>query len=317
MPHASSVLVAFDCNWERTYPLRKDGERWFLTMYFLPCVLRYKYIVDGVWMTDMEQETVTEPDGAINNIVYITENPVEKEQWMNLKSDYERLKVQLIQHRTSSPRVSDGDQSEVQNLVKLIERLKYEKQERQVMGLELQEAQNTNRKLKAEYSSVQHRYQNCQQDLQLEKQDVDKLRKEVEVLTKENLILKNEVMQFDKKQSQLAEQFDSIKLENRLFQAKLAEKSKFEEEVKRQMIKNKELTERVGLEMLKLEKQRQLLAEEKEIHRQSELAFQKAMQKQKYFFQELLEEAENQKAILTEALNQPQSQKGLREISTL
>jgi glutamate mutase epsilon subunit len=84
------------------------------------------------------------------------------------------------------------------------------------------------------------------------------------------------------------------------------------------MIKNKELTERVGLQMLKLQKQRQLFEEEKELHKQSELAFQKAMQNQKHFFQELLEEAENQKAILTEALSSsPGSQKGRREISTL
>jgi predicted acetyltransferase len=173
-------------------------------------------------MADMEQETVKESDGAINNIVYITENPFEKEKWMNLKSDHDSLKVQLIQQRTSSPRVSDGDQMEVQNLVKLLERLKYEKQERQVVCLELQEAQNTNRRLKAEYSAIQNRYQNCQQDLQIEKQDVDKLKKEVDTLTKENLKFQNDVRQFEKTQSQFMEQFDSIKLENRALQAKLA-----------------------------------------------------------------------------------------------
>jgi len=87
------------------------------------------------------------------------------------------------------------------------------------------------------------------------------------------------------------------------------------------MLKNKELTERVGLEMLKLEKQRQLFAEQKEIHRQSEIALQRALeerkvkaQDQKIAFQKLLEDAENQKALLREALKQPQSQMSLQDL---
>jgi len=206
-PSACSVLVAFDINWERTYPLKKDGEKWFLTLHFLPCVLRYKFIVDGVWLFDMEQETVTEVDGTINNIVYIMENPVEKERWMNLKSENESLKVQLLQQRTYTPPANE-EQAEVQKLLKLVERLKHENQEKQISieqyQLELIESQNTNRKLKTEYASVQSRYQSSQQELQAEKLDSDKLKKEVEDLTKENLKFKNDAILFEKSMPKLS-----------------------------------------------------------------------------------------------------------------
>jgi len=187
----------------------------------------------------MEQETVTEVDGTINNIVYIMENPVEKERWMNLKSENESLKVQLLQQRTYTPPANE-EQAEVQKLLKLVERLKHENQEKQISieqyQLELIESQNTNRKLKTEYASVQSRYQSSQQELQAEKLESDKLRKEVEDLTKENLKFKNDAILFEKKHAQVVELFDLIKLENRSLEVKLAEKAKFEEDIKKRNV---------------------------------------------------------------------------------
>lgn len=73
-PEAKEVYLAGDFNdWdERSLPMIKRGDDvWELAQELKPGEYQYKYLVDGNWETDNQQEQVTNQFGTMNNIIRI------------------------------------------------------------------------------------------------------------------------------------------------------------------------------------------------------------------------------------------------------
>jgi 1,4-alpha-glucan branching enzyme len=75
-PDAKQVYLAGDFNgWdESSLPMirREDGV-WEISQDLKPGEYQYKYLVDGNWQTDSQQEMVANQFGTMNNIIRIEE----------------------------------------------------------------------------------------------------------------------------------------------------------------------------------------------------------------------------------------------------
>jgi len=261
-PSAKCVLLALSIDWGQHYQLKKNGiaqansevsqsslgEEWSLQLSFIPGVLRYKFIVDGVWMFDPEQQTITEADGTINNFVRVT--------GLNVSSQSD-VKPQIC-----SPPPAINDQRETQKLLAQIERLTQENGSLRLSIEKYQVEMHHYRKLSADFRSLQDDYQHSQQELKTEKLEADKQQKDSQALARENSILKTDIRFLEQKYLRVAGQLDALKLENQHVEHVFIENTRLKNDLFNEMLRNKDLTEKVGLGVLKLHKLKQFLAQQ-------------------------------------------------------
>lgn len=59
-------------NWKNYIPLKRIGNEFQIILQLTPGIYQYKFVVDGEWKFSPDDQTYTEPNGTVNNMIDLT-----------------------------------------------------------------------------------------------------------------------------------------------------------------------------------------------------------------------------------------------------